>query len=72
MLCKPDRYIRKPILELVRNSSERSGRKLERPGNGMEDSKRKRGVSGEQTHAKPPPAAPGDLGSGDRDAPPPS
>ncbi len=71
MLCKPDRYIRKPILELVRNSSERSGRKMERPGNGMEDSKRKGGDSGEQTHAKPPPAAPGDLGSGDRDVLPP-
>jgi hypothetical protein len=37
----------------------------------MEDSKRRGGDSSEQTHAKPPPAAPGDLGSGDRDAPPP-
>jgi hypothetical protein len=36
----------------------------------MEDSKRRRGDSGEQTPAKRPPAAPGDLGSGDRDAPP--
>jgi hypothetical protein len=25
----------------------------------------------ERTHAKPPPATPGDLGSGDQDAPPP-
>ncbi len=71
MLCKPDIYIRKPILELAGNNSERNGRKIERPGNGMEDSKRKRGDSGEQTHAKPPPAVPGDPGSGDRDAPPP-
>jgi hypothetical protein len=36
----------------------------------MEDSKR-RGDSSEQSHAKPLPAVPGDLGSGDRDAPPP-
>jgi hypothetical protein len=43
---------------------------MEQPGNGTEDSKRRRGDSGKQTHAKPPPAAPGDLGSGDRDAPP--
>jgi hypothetical protein len=46
---------------------------MERPRNGMEDSKRRSGDSGKQTHAKPPPAAPGDLGSGDMDAsaPPP-
>jgi hypothetical protein len=44
---------------------------MERPGNGTEDSKGRRGDRGEQTHAKPPPTAPGDLGSGDRDAPPP-
>jgi hypothetical protein len=44
---------------------------MERPGNGIEDSKERRGDSGEQTHAKPPPAAPGDLGSGDRDSTPP-
>ncbi len=69
-MCKPDRYIRKPIRELVKNNSRRNGRKMERPGNGMEDSKR-RGDKGEQTHTKPPPAAPGDLGSGDRDASPP-
>ncbi len=41
----------------------------------MEDSKERRGDKGEQTHAeqthaKLPPAVPGDLGSGDR-APPP-
>jgi hypothetical protein len=44
---------------------------MERPGNGMEDSKERRGDSGKQTHAKPAPAAPGDLGSGDSDAIPP-
>jgi hypothetical protein len=44
---------------------------MEQPGNGTEGSKRRGGDSGEQTHAKPPPPpAPGDLGSGDRDAPP--
>ncbi len=37
----------------------------------MEDSKKRRGDRGEQTHAKPPPAAPGDLGSGDRTPPSP-
>jgi hypothetical protein len=36
----------------------------------MEASKKRRGDRGEQTHAKPPPAAPGDLGSGDRSPPP--
>ncbi len=59
------------VRELVRNNSRRNGRKMERPGNGMEDSKRRRGDRGEQTHAKPPPTAPGDLGSGDRDPPSP-
>jgi hypothetical protein len=44
---------------------------MEWPGNGMEDSgKRRRGDRSEQTHAKPPPAAPGDLGSGDKFPPP--
>jgi hypothetical protein len=47
---------------------EESGRKME--GNGMEDSKERRGDKGEQTHAKLPPVISGDLGSGDR-APPP-
>jgi hypothetical protein len=37
----------------------------------MEDSKRRRGDRGQQTHAKPPPAAPGDLASGDRGPSPP-
>jgi hypothetical protein len=59
------------ILKPVRKQAKEDGRKMERPGNGIEDSKRRRGDSGEQTHAKPPPAAPGNLGSGDRDAPPP-
>jgi hypothetical protein len=45
---------------------------MEQPGNRTEDSKRRRGDRCEQTHTKPPPAAPGDLGSGDRDAPPPA
>ncbi len=40
-------------------------------GNGMEDSKERRGDKGEQTHAKLPPTVPGDLGSGDRNPPPP-
>jgi hypothetical protein len=48
---------------------EGSGRKME--GNGMEDSKGRRGDKGEQTHAKLPPAASGDLGSGDGAPPPP-
>ncbi len=48
---------------------EESGRKME--GNGMEDSKERRGDKGEQTHAKLPPAVSGDLGSGDRGRPPP-
>jgi hypothetical protein len=43
---------------------------MERPGNGTEDSKKRRGDGGEQTHAKPPPAVPGDLGSGDRNPSP--
>jgi hypothetical protein len=38
----------------------------------MEDSKERRGDKGKQTHAKLPPAVPGDLGSGDRGPPPPS
>jgi hypothetical protein len=37
----------------------------------MEDSKDRRGDKGQQTHAKLPPAAPGDLGSDDRGPPPP-
>jgi hypothetical protein len=37
----------------------------------MEDSKERRGDKGEQTHAKLPPAVPGDLGSDDRPPPPP-
>jgi hypothetical protein len=37
----------------------------------MEDSYKRRGDKGEQTHAKPPPAVPGDLGSGDRISPSP-
>ncbi len=53
---------------------EESGWKME--GNGMEDSKERRGDKGEQTHAKLPPAVSsdlgsGDLGSGDRGPPPP-
>ncbi len=48
---------------------EGSGKKME--GNGMEDSKGKGGDRGEQTHAKLPPAASGDLGSGDGTPPPP-
>jgi hypothetical protein len=47
---------------------EESGRKME--GNGMEDSKERRGDKGERTHAKLPPAVSGDLGSGDRGPPP--
>jgi hypothetical protein len=42
-------------LEPVRKQAKEDGRKMERPGNGMEDSKKKRGDRGEQTHAKPPP-----------------
>jgi hypothetical protein len=48
---------------------EESGRKME--GNGMEDSKERRGDKGEQTHAKLPPAVSSDLGSGDRGPPSP-
>jgi hypothetical protein len=59
------------ILEPVRKQAKEDGRKMEQPGNRTEDSKRRRGDSGEQTHAKPPPAAPGDRGSGNRDPPPP-
>jgi hypothetical protein len=40
-------------------------------GNGMEDSNGRRGDKGEQTHAKLPPTASGDLGSGDGAPPPP-
>jgi hypothetical protein len=58
------------FVSLSGSNSERSGRKMERPGNGMEDSKKRRGDRGEQTHAKPPPTAPADLGSGDRSPPP--
>ncbi len=47
---------------------EESGKKME--GNGMEDSKERRGDKGEQTHAKLPPVASGDLGSSDRGPPP--
>ena len=47
---------------------EESGRKME--GNGMEDSKERRGDKGEQTHAKLPPTVSSDLGSGDRGPPP--
>jgi hypothetical protein len=36
----------------------------------MEDSKERRGDKGKQTHAKPPPTASCDLGSGDRGPPP--
>jgi hypothetical protein len=56
---------------------------MERPGNGTEDSKKRRGDREEHTHAKPPPTAPGDryreeqthakpppTAPGDRDAPP--
>jgi hypothetical protein len=60
------------ILEPVRKQAKEDGRKMEQLGNGTEDSKRRRGDSGEQTHAKPPPAAPGDLGTGDKDTPPPA
>jgi hypothetical protein len=38
-------------------------------GNGMEDSEERRGDKGEQTHAKLPPAAPSDPGSGDGSPP---
>ena len=48
---------------------EESGRKME--GNGMEDSKERRGDKGEQTHAKLPPAVSSDRGSSDRGPPPP-
>ncbi len=47
---------------------EESGKKME--GNGMEDSRGRRGDKGEQTHAKLPPAAPDDPGSGDKSLPP--
>jgi hypothetical protein len=40
-------------------------------GNGMEDSKERRGDKVEQTHAKPPPTATGDPGSDPRCSPPP-
>jgi hypothetical protein len=40
-------------------------------GSGMEDSKKRRGGKGEQTHAKPPPTAAGDPGSDPRSPPPP-
>jgi hypothetical protein len=50
-------------------SGEGSGKKME--GNGMEDSKERGGDKGEQTHAKPPPAASCDPGSGDKIPPPP-
>ncbi len=58
-------------MSLSGTNSRRSGRKMKRPGNGIEDSKKRRGDRGEQTHAKPPPAAPGDLGSGDKGPPSP-
>ncbi len=47
-----------------RAGREESGRKMD--GNGMEDSKERKGDKGEQTHAKLPPAGSGDPGSGDR------
>jgi hypothetical protein len=50
-------------------SGEESGKKME--GNGMEDSKGRRGDKGEQTHAKLPPVVSSDQGSGDRGPPPP-
>jgi hypothetical protein len=56
---------------LSETNSRRNGRKTEWPGNGIEDSKERRGDRGEQTHAKPPPTAAGDLGSGDRTPPSP-
>ena len=46
---------------------EESGRKMD--GNGMEDSKERRGDKGEQTHAKLPPAVSGDMGSSVRGPP---
>ncbi len=47
---------------------EEGGRKME--GNGMEDSKGRRGDKGEQTHAKLLPTVSSDRGSGDRGPPP--
>jgi hypothetical protein len=66
-ICKRTDTNGNRTLESARKQAKEDRRKMERPGNGTEDSKEKRGDSGEQTHAKPPPAAPGDLGSGDRD-----
>jgi hypothetical protein len=43
---------------------------MERPGNGIECHMEGRRQKGERNHAKPPPAAAGDLGSGDQDASP--
>ncbi len=56
--------------ELVRKQAKEDGRKMERPGNGTEYNKERRRDKGRLTHAKPPPAAPGKLGSGDQDASP--
>jgi hypothetical protein len=58
-------------LRVCRNQARKRRKENGTAGNGMEDSKERRGDKGEQTHAKPPPTAPGDLGSGDRGPPPP-
>jgi hypothetical protein len=64
-------YTENCLVSLSESNPERGRRKMERLGSGMEDSKERRGDRGEQTHAKPPPTAPGDLGSSDKGPPPP-
>jgi hypothetical protein len=59
------------LQEPVRKQAKEDGRKRERPGNGTEHNKEGRRDRGVLTHAKPPPATPGDLGSGYQDATPP-
>jgi hypothetical protein len=70
-MCKRTDVNGNRTLEPVRKQVKEDRRKMERPENGTEDSKERRGDRGRLTHAKLPPAAPGDLGSGDRDASPP-
>jgi hypothetical protein len=51
------------FMSLSESNSGRSGRKMERPGNGTEDSMKEGGDGDKQTHAKPPPTAPDGQGS---------
>jgi hypothetical protein len=70
-ICKRTDLNGNRTLEPVRKQVKEDRRKMERPGNETEGNKERRGDRGRLTHTKLPPAAPGDLGSGDRDASPP-